>query len=115
VYPIIDVLNYDVQLQRAFEYVCGSTLVADTLEQARKLAFDGETRRRVVTVDGSMISKSGLMTGGTSASGKSAKNAKRWVGFAFEILLFSICLFIDLVDYLFFAFVTLVSLFCHNC
>jgi chromosome segregation ATPase len=72
-------LNYDHHLHRAFEFVCGSTLVAETLDQARKLAFDGETRRRVVTVDGSMISKSGLMTGGTAVSGKLAKNAKRWV------------------------------------
>jgi len=34
VYPIIDVLNYDRVYQRAMEYVCGTTLVVDTLDQA---------------------------------------------------------------------------------
>lgn len=60
------------------EYVCGSTLVVDTLEQARKLAF-GRQRYKVVTVDGSLILKSGLMTGGTTSSGKLEAKAKRWV------------------------------------
>jgi hypothetical protein len=96
-------------------------LVADTLEQARKLAFDGESRRRVVTIDGSMISKSGLMTGGTSASGKSAKNAKRWVWMCllFVHFFFSYFFFIIffvawlLVNRLFFLFVFSTLIYFH--
>ena len=47
---------------------------------ANLVSFHQE-RRKVVTIDGSLILKSGLMTGGTAHGGKSglAERAKRWV------------------------------------
>lgn len=51
----------------AFYFVLRDTLVTDTLEQANKVAFQGSTRHRVVTLDGHLIDKSGAMTGGGSA------------------------------------------------
>lgn len=65
--------------QRAFEYVCGSTLVVDTLDQARKYAFGGKDRYKVVAIDGTLILKSGLMTGGLGSSGRLERKANRWV------------------------------------
>ncbi|ORD94018.1 SMC4 [Enterospora canceri] len=41
----------------------GNTLVADDLEQGRRLAF-GSKRERVVTKDGKVLEKSGIMSGG---------------------------------------------------
>lgn len=34
------------------------------MEEARKLAFDGSTRKKVVALDGSLFSKSGVISGG---------------------------------------------------
>jgi structural maintenance of chromosome 1 len=79
--PIIDVIQFDPIYQRAFEYVCGSTLVVETLDQARKYAFGGKDRHRVVALDGSLILKSGLMTGGLGSSSRLEKKASRWVSF----------------------------------
>lgn len=72
--PIIDVLNYDEQFKTVAEYVCGNTLVTNDLDNARKLAF-GKERYKVVTLDGTVIQKSGLMTGGISGV---EQKAKRW-------------------------------------
>jgi len=94
--PIIDVLKYDQMYHKVMEYVCGNTLVCDSLDAARKLAFKQTKRYKgpahpsqpllpvahpislisaVVTMDGTLIQKSGLMTGGIS--GVEAKSA-RW-------------------------------------
>lgn len=34
------------------------------MEEARKLAFDGVARKKVVALDGSLFSKSGVISGG---------------------------------------------------
>ncbi|KAA8913864.1 putative nuclear condensin complex subunit Smc4 [Sphaerosporella brunnea] len=47
----------------AFYSVLGDTLVADDLNQARRIAY-GKTRYRVVTLDGELIEKAGTMSGG---------------------------------------------------
>uniref|UniRef100_A0A6B2KWD3 Structural maintenance of chromosomes protein n=1 Tax=Arcella intermedia TaxID=1963864 RepID=A0A6B2KWD3_9EUKA len=75
VHPIIDLLSFDRTFLKPMEFVCGTTLVVETLDQARKLAF-GKERRRVVTVDGTLILKSGLMTGGLTS--RLERSAKRW-------------------------------------
>ena len=62
--PIVDVVQYDPAIQKAILYAFGSTLVCETLNEARRLAYDGNERHRVVTVDGTIIEKSGLMSGG---------------------------------------------------
>jgi len=74
VYPLIDVITFDKKYVRAMQYVCGETLVVDTLEIARQIAFESSKRRRVVTLDGSLINKSGLMTGGVSRKTRERDN-----------------------------------------
>lgn len=73
-------LHTHVFCARAMEYVCGTTLVVDTLAEARQLAFGDKERRKVVTIDGTLILKSGLMTGGIAHGGKAGlvERAKRW-------------------------------------
>ena len=56
--------------------VCRATLVCDSTEEARRLAFDGSERRKVVTLDGTQFAKSGYVTGGYS-QGMEA-NAKKF-------------------------------------
>jgi len=51
------------EYRRAFWFSVQDTLVASTTEDARRLAF-GRVRRRVVTLDGQLFEKSGIMCGG---------------------------------------------------
>ena len=99
VLPIIDVLKYDPKYQRVMEYVCGSTLVCNDLDTARKIAFGRKERHKVVTKDGTLIRKSGLMTGGIS--GVEAKAAK-WDDKQIESMYFvcsNICFGLGLTTY----------------
>ncbi|ORY84389.1 RecF/RecN/SMC protein [Protomyces lactucae-debilis] len=54
----------DARFAPAFYSVLQNTLVAESLEQANRLAYGGKQRWRVVTLDGQSIDKSGTMTGG---------------------------------------------------
>ncbi|KAK8878285.1 hypothetical protein M9Y10_005050 [Tritrichomonas musculus] len=60
-------LNFDKsdkeKYMPAFYYVFRDTLVAEDLEIAKRVGL-GKVRRRVVTMDGEIVDKSGLMTGG---------------------------------------------------
>lgn len=65
----VDVCNFDAKFKIAMIYALGSdTIVCDTHEEAKRLTFGGERRFKVVSLDGTMIRKSGEMTGGTSGS-----------------------------------------------
>ncbi|KAI4290835.1 structural maintenance of chromosome 4 [Pancytospora philotis] len=48
---------------KAFYFALKDTIVAQTMEEAKRLAF-GSVRRRVVTIDGKLLEKSGIMSGG---------------------------------------------------
>ena len=75
---VIDLLNFDSRHEVALMHVCGNTLVCDTLNEARRVAFGGnplKERVKVVTKDGQVVAKNGVMTGGVSGvEGK----AQRW-------------------------------------
>ena len=51
----------------AFFHLVRNTLVSPTLDAATQLAFEGGSRRKVVTVDGDVIEASGAMSGGARA------------------------------------------------
>lgn len=71
----VDVIDFDNSINKALLYACGSTLICDTLDEARKLAYGGEQKYKVVALDGTVIHKSGNLTGG---KGDFAKKAERW-------------------------------------
>ncbi|KAG0472907.1 hypothetical protein HPP92_014764 [Vanilla planifolia] len=58
---------------RAVLYAVGNTLVCDHLEEAKILSWSGE-RHKVVTLDGTLLSKSGTMTGGLSGGMEARSN-----------------------------------------
>lgn len=65
--PGIDIVEYDDKsLEPAINYVIGDALVVDSLDTARLLKWDSQYKlnNKLVTVDGSIINRSGLMTGG---------------------------------------------------
>ncbi|CAG8711016.1 20828_t:CDS:10, partial [Racocetra persica] len=62
----IDVITYNDKLERAFQYACGNTLVCDTLDIAKHICYEKNQQVKAVTLDGTIIHKSGLITGGHS-------------------------------------------------
>lgn len=68
VVPIIDIISYPVEFEKAVQYVCGNSLVCDTIDLATSLRWGKNINVKLVTVDGALIHKSGLMTGGGNES-----------------------------------------------
>ena len=78
---VLDVINYDPALEKAMVYAVGTAVVMESLEEARKFAYGvpREQRRKTVTIDGTMIHKAGLMTGGSAGEkGGLHFKAQRW-------------------------------------
>ncbi|KAK9476761.1 RecF/RecN/SMC protein [Lipomyces japonicus] len=69
----IDTIDFDASNERAMQYVCGSSIVCDDLEVAKYLRWEKGIESKAVTLDGSVIHKGGLMTGGQSNSTFSKK------------------------------------------
>lgn len=62
----IDIVQYDSQLERAMRYACGNALICDTLDIARNVIYEKRQQVKAVTLEGTVIHKSGLITGGQS-------------------------------------------------
>lgn len=75
--PCVDLIESEDMFKVAVSYAVGSTVVCDTLEEAQQLCFDRNERVKTVTIKGQIISKSGAMTGGSSASLR-AGGLDRW-------------------------------------
>ena len=73
----IDCLNIkDERATRAFKSICADALLCDSVEEARRLAYDGAVRQRVIALDGTAFLKNGLITGGMTSAMED--RAKKW-------------------------------------
>ncbi|XP_022611922.1 structural maintenance of chromosomes protein 1B-like [Seriola dumerili] len=54
------------QLRRVVQFVCGNTLVCETIKEARSVAFDRQERLKTVSLDGTLFARSGVISGGSS-------------------------------------------------
>jgi structural maintenance of chromosome 1 len=70
----IDTIEFDNSVERAMQYVCGNAVVCDDLTVAKYICYDKGLEVKAVTLDGTVIHKGGLMTGGRT--GNSA--GRRW-------------------------------------
>lgn len=61
--------------ERAMLHACANTLICDNMEIAKHVSYEKGQEVKAVTLDGSMIHKSGLMTGGFDARGT---GGRRW-------------------------------------
>lgn len=64
-----DVIEYDEKLKRAIQYACGNAVVCDDLSVARMICYEKKLEVKAVTLDSTVIHKSGLISGGQNASG----------------------------------------------
>lgn len=60
----IETIDFDPAVERAMSYACGSSIVCDTLEIAKDVCYRRRIPVKAVTVEGFVIHKAGLMTGG---------------------------------------------------
>lgn len=72
--PVLEVIKFESIYERAFQYACGSAIVCDTLAIAKSLCYERDIRVKAITLDGTVIHKSGLITGG----GLHGQPARRW-------------------------------------
>lgn len=60
----IDTIDFDPSLERAMAYVCGNSIVCDDLATAKYICYERHIHVKAVTLQGFVIHKAGLMTGG---------------------------------------------------
>jgi structural maintenance of chromosome 1 len=72
--PAIETVDYDDSVARAITYACGNAIVCDDLATAKYLCYERHVDAKAVTLDGTVIHKGGLMTGGRGPQ----QNSKRW-------------------------------------
>ncbi|KAF9233408.1 hypothetical protein BU15DRAFT_90371 [Melanogaster broomeanus] len=70
----VDVIQYEPAVERAMNHACGNALVCDTMDVAKYICWEKGQEVKAVTLDGTIIHKSGLMTGGRSTHG----SGKKW-------------------------------------
>ncbi|KAF9225691.1 condensin complex subunit SMC1 [Gyrodon lividus] len=70
----VDVIQYEPAVERAMHHACGNALVCDTMDVAKYVCWEKGQEVKAVTLEGTVIHKSGLMTGGRSTHG----SGKKW-------------------------------------
>ncbi|XP_056138365.1 structural maintenance of chromosomes protein 1B [Lampris incognitus] len=68
---LVDVVQFSSSmaashLRKVVQFVCGNTLVCETIKEARSIAFDKSIRIKTVALDGTLFFKSGAISGGAS-------------------------------------------------
>lgn len=75
--PVQDVMKFDPTIEPAVRFAVGATIVCDTTDEARRIAYgqsDGQ-RYKVVTVEGNVLNKSGAVQGGLASV---QSRARKW-------------------------------------
>ncbi|PPQ70346.1 hypothetical protein CVT25_000126 [Psilocybe cyanescens] len=70
----VDLVQYEPAIERAIHHACGNALVCDTMAIARFVCYEKGQEIKAVTLEGTVIHKSGLITGGKSTR----DNSKKW-------------------------------------
>lgn len=69
----IETIDFDSSIERAMTYACGSSVVCDSLEVAKDICYKRRIPVKAVTLEGYVIHKAGLMTGGRLPDRKGGK------------------------------------------
>ena len=65
--PVVNCIQYPPWLAPAIKYAIGQTIMVDETEEGQKVAWEMQTRHKVVTLDGTVMQKNGVMTGGAAS------------------------------------------------
>ncbi|NWU94390.1 SMC2 protein, partial [Upupa epops] len=68
VHLAISLVGYEPELHKAMEYVFGTTLVCNNMDNAKKVTFDKRIMTRSVTLDGDTFDPQGTLHGGSASS-----------------------------------------------
>ncbi|TNN83531.1 Structural maintenance of chromosomes protein 2 [Liparis tanakae] len=71
VHAALSLVGYESDLRKAMEYVFGSTLVCDTLDNAKKVAFNKQVMTKTVTLGGDIFDPQGTLSGGARSQSAS--------------------------------------------
>lgn len=63
-YLALFLIGYESELQKAMEYVFGTTLVCNNMDNAKRVTFDKRIMTRSVTLDGDVFDPQGTLHGG---------------------------------------------------
>ena len=69
----IDTIDFDSSIERAMAYACGSSIVCDDLATAKYICYEKNIQVKAVTLEGFVIHKAGLMTGGRGPDNRGSK------------------------------------------
>ncbi|NWU85229.1 SMC2 protein, partial [Onychorhynchus coronatus] len=64
VHLALALVEYESELQKAMEYVFGTTLICNNMDNAKKATFDRRIMTRTVTLDGDVFDPQGTLHGG---------------------------------------------------
>ncbi|KAM4640379.1 structural maintenance of chromosomes protein 2 isoform 3-T18 [Amazona ochrocephala] len=67
----LSLIQYESELEKAMEYVFGTTLICDSMESSKKITFDKRIMTRSVTLDGDIFDPQGTLHGGASSQAAS--------------------------------------------
>uniref|UniRef100_H0VBS3 Structural maintenance of chromosomes protein n=1 Tax=Cavia porcellus TaxID=10141 RepID=H0VBS3_CAVPO len=71
VHMALSLVDYNPELQKAMEFVFGTTFVCDSMNNAKKVAFDGRIMTRTVTLGGDVFDPHGTLSGGARSQAAS--------------------------------------------
>ncbi|XP_054635145.1 structural maintenance of chromosomes protein 2 [Dunckerocampus dactyliophorus] len=71
VHTALSLVGYESDLRKAMEYVFGSTMVCDTLDNAKRVAFDKQVMTKTVTLGGDIFDPQGTLSGGARSQSAS--------------------------------------------
>ncbi|SCU81258.1 LANO_0B02454g1_1 [Lachancea nothofagi CBS 11611] len=74
----IDAIDYEPQLERAFQYVCSDAIICDSLGIAKNLKWNQGIKSKLVSLEGAVVHKAGLMTGGASSTSENRWNKEEY-------------------------------------
>ncbi|KKY14283.1 putative cohesin complex subunit [Phaeomoniella chlamydospora] len=72
--PAIDTVSYDEPMAKAIMYACGNSIVCDDFDIAKELVYQRGVDAKAVSIDGFVVHKGGLLTGGRTND----KNRRKW-------------------------------------
>ncbi|XP_077576022.1 structural maintenance of chromosomes protein 2 [Stigmatopora nigra] len=71
VHTALSLVGFEADISKAMQYVFGSTLVCDTLDNAKRVAFDKQVMTKTVTLGGDVFDPQGTLSGGARSQSAS--------------------------------------------